>query len=56
MRMIFRIARKELEVLFYSPIAWFILLIFTVQTALSFTDVYVSLIPRRSPAMSLAGS
>ena len=52
MRMIFRIARKELEVLFYSPIAWFILLIFTVQTALSFTDVYVSLIPRRSPAMS----
>lgn len=52
MRMIFRIARKELEVLFYSPIAWFILLLFTVQTALTFTDVYVSLIPRRSPALS----
>ena len=38
MRMIFRIARKELELLFYSPIAWFLLLLFALQTGLAFTE------------------
>ena len=40
MRMIFRIARKELEVLFYSPIAWILLLCYIVQTGINFTNTY----------------
>ncbi len=36
MRMIFRIARKELELLFYSPIAWFLLVLFTLQMGFVF--------------------
>ena len=40
MRMILRIARKELEVLFYSPIAWILLLCYIVQTGINFTNTY----------------
>ncbi len=36
MRMIFRIARKELELLFYSPVAWFLLVLFTLQMGMMF--------------------
>ena len=37
MRVIFRIARLELASLFFSPIAWLILLVFAVQFGLAFT-------------------
>lgn len=37
MKIIFKIARTELRKLFYSPVAWLILVIFTFQAALSFT-------------------
>ena len=40
MRMIFRIARKELEVLFYSPIAWLLLLCYIIQSGISFCNTY----------------
>lgn len=36
MKQIFRIAITELQVLFYSPVAWFILIVFMVQLAMSF--------------------
>ncbi len=39
MQKIIRIARLELSVLFYSPIAWLVLIIFTVQSGLTFTDL-----------------
>lgn len=42
MKMILKIARKELQLLFYSPVAWFLLVIFTVQTALFFAGKYES--------------
>lgn len=38
--MILKIARKELQLLFYSPVAWFLLLVFTVQTGLLFAGKY----------------
>ena len=38
-KMIYNIARTELQILFYSPVAWLILVVFTVQTSLSFTDM-----------------
>ncbi|WP_442591511.1 Gldg family protein [Pedobacter sp. AW31-3R] len=39
MKKIIKIAATELKSLFYSPIAWLILTIFTVQTGISFFDV-----------------
>jgi ABC-2 type transport system permease protein len=39
-----KIALTELQVLFYSPIAWFILIIFTFQAAMSFTDTFGSFV------------
>jgi len=39
MKKIARIARLELSILFYSPIAWLLLIIFTVQSGLTFTEV-----------------
>ncbi|TCD00962.1 Gldg family protein [Pedobacter psychroterrae] len=38
MRKIFKIAKLELNILFYSPVAWLVLAIFMVQCALSFLD------------------
>jgi ABC-2 type transport system permease protein len=38
MKIIFKIAKTELRKLFYSPIAWLIIIIFTLQCALKFTD------------------
>ncbi|MCG8321633.1 MAG: Gldg family protein [Cytophagales bacterium] len=39
MKLIYRIARIELNTLFYSPIAWIVLIIFTLQTGNKFTDL-----------------
>ena len=44
MRMIFRIARKELELLFYSPMAWLLLLCFLVQMGIAFCGFYSHLL------------
>lgn len=38
MRTIYRIAKLELSTLFYSPVAWLILVIFSFQAGLEFTD------------------
>ncbi len=40
MKIIYRIAKTELQMLFYSPIAWLLLLCFVIQTGLVFTDLY----------------
>ncbi|MDY4044126.1 MAG: Gldg family protein [Marinifilaceae bacterium] len=40
MNMIRKIAKKELQLLFYSPIAWFLLVVFTIQTAMIFIGKY----------------
>ncbi len=39
MKMIYKIARAELQTLFYSPIAWLILIIFTIQSCMAFCNV-----------------
>ena len=38
MKMIYKIARAELQTLFYSPVAWLILIVFTVQAVLAFSS------------------
>ena len=40
MRMIYKIAKTELQMLFYSPIAWFLLVVFTIQIGAQFTGSY----------------
>ena len=43
MRMINQIAKAELRNLFYSPVAWFLILAFLVQCAWFYTDLLVPL-------------
>lgn len=38
MKQAVRIARTELQLLFFSPIAWLILIVFTIQASIVFTD------------------
>lgn len=38
MNMIYKIAKTELQMLFYSPVAWLVLIIFTFQSGLIFTS------------------
>lgn len=40
MKIIYKIAKAELQMLFYSPIAWLLILCFIVQTALKFLGIY----------------
>jgi len=40
MKMIYKIARAELQTLFYSPIAWLILIIFTIQASMAMCNVF----------------
>lgn len=40
MKTAFNIARVELQVLFYSPIAWFILIMFTFQVGMFFCPTF----------------
>lgn len=44
MRLIFQIAKNELKILFFSPVAWLMLVIFAAQTGLQFADLFNSLI------------
>lgn len=44
MRTIYNIAKTELKIFFYSPIAWLIIVIFAIQATLLFTGVYGSLV------------
>ncbi|MDR2129759.1 MAG: Gldg family protein [Odoribacteraceae bacterium] len=37
---IYKLSRVELQTLFYSPVAWLILIVFTVQAAIAFTGVF----------------
>ena len=44
MRTVYDIAKAELQVLFYSPIAWIILLLYTFQVGYGFMEGYVSFV------------
>lgn len=39
MRTIIRITKSELRVLFFSPIAWLILIVFSFQVGMAYCDV-----------------
>ncbi len=44
MKTIYNIAKTELQVMFYSPVAWLILIIFTFQAGMTFTGSFDGLI------------
>lgn len=44
MRVIYNIAKAELQVLFYSPIAWIILLLYTFQVGMGFMSNFVDFV------------
>ena len=43
-KMIYNIARTELQMLFYSPVAWLILVVFGVQSGMLFADQLAGLV------------
>ena len=40
MKTIYKIAKTELQTLFYSPVAWLVIVIFTFQTAMAFINMF----------------
>ncbi|WP_018338973.1 MULTISPECIES: Gldg family protein [Butyricimonas] len=52
MKIIFKIAKTELRDLFYSPIAWLILIIFTFQTGMLFADSISHIVATQSKGYS----
>lgn len=54
-KMIFNIARVELEMLFYSPVAWLILVIFGVQAGLIFEGRIQSIVSYQEMGYVLSG-
>ena len=53
MRRILKIAKAELFTLFYSPVAWLILVAFTVQVGLKFTGLMADFVYREDIGQSL---
>lgn len=55
MNQIIRIAKTELQLLFYSPIAWLILIVFTIQASLVFTEALSSFVNTKTLGYDLDG-
>lgn len=56
MKMIYKIARAELKTLFYSPVAWLIIVIFAFQVGMAFADIFENMLKAKemgSPANNL---
>lgn len=54
-RSIVRIAKIELNTMFYSPIAWLILVVFTIQAGMSYSGLMNDLIHRQALGEQLTG-
>lgn len=48
MKTIYKIARTELQTLFFSPVAWLILVIFTFQVGILYADIFMGMVRRQS--------
>ena len=48
MRTTYKLAKTELQVLFYSPVAWLILIIFTFQCGFLFTESYDAMVRKQA--------
>lgn len=48
MKTIYKLALAELQTLFYSPVAWLILIIFTFQAGMVYTNLFGGLVRAQS--------
>ena len=55
-KMIYNIARTELQMLFYSPVAWLILVVFGVQSGMLFADQLAQLVSSQEMGYTVSGS
>lgn len=55
MKTIFRLAKTELRILFCSPVAWLILVIFAFQAGMSFSNIFGVLLKRQALGYGLYG-
>ena len=55
-KMIFNIARTELQMLFYSPVAWLLLVVFTIQSAMLFTGILDQIVTTREMGYQVPGA
>lgn len=55
MNQIIRIAKTELQLLFYSPIAWLILIVFTIQAGLVFNEIMAGVVGTKTMGYELNG-
>lgn len=55
MKTIFEIAKNELKILFYSPVAWLMLIVFAVQTGIAFADIFNSVIKSFAMGYQMGG-
>lgn len=55
MKTIYKLAKTELQTLFYSPVAWLIIIVFTFQAAMTFTDSFSTIIRSRDLGYSVNG-
>lgn len=53
MKAIWKIARTELQTLFYSPVAWLILIVFTFQASMTFSNVFSEFVRSQDLGYSL---
>lgn len=53
MKIIYRIALAELQSIFYSPVAWLILIVFTIQCSFAFTEVVDTYVVHKALGYSL---
>ena len=55
MKTIIKIMKNELYTLFYSPIAWLVLIIFAFQAGMAFSDAYLDQLRQQALDYSLYG-
>ena len=55
-KMIYNIARTELQMLFYSPVAWLLLVVFTIQSTTLFTDVFEQIVTTQEMGYKVPGA
>ena len=53
MKIIYKIAKAELQSLFFSPIAWLILILYTFQTGMDFAGLVDGVMKGREMGLSL---
>lgn len=54
-RMIYNVARTELQMLFYSPVAWLLLVVFTIQAAFAFSSQLTGIVNAQEMGYNVTG-